>query len=863
MKRVTILILVLLFPVSALAQRLPRTVLPQHYQLRLAPDFQRDKFLGEESIRVSVQQPTLEVILHALEIEFHDVTITAGGKRQKAKVTLVPESQWAVLAVTEPLPIGDAVIEIRYTGILNNELRGFYLGKSNSRKYAASQMEATDARRAFPSFDEPGMKATFDISLTVDKGDTAISNGAVVSDTPGPGPDKHTLRFATTPRMSSYLVALVAGDFKCLEDAVDGIPLRICAAPDKVQLGSFAMEATKHVVRYFNKYFGIKYPFGKLDQIAIPDFRAGAMENAGAVIFRETALLMDDKHATVEQQKRIAGIIAHETAHMWFGDLVTMEWWDDIWLNEGFASWATSKPIEEWKPEWKSGITRVRSAGSTMNTDVLRNTRPIRARAETTDQIDQLFDSIAYGKTAALLRMLESYMGEEPFRKGINTYLSRHAWANSSAHDFTDALATATDKPVDEIMNSFIRQPGFPLVEMSSRCDDEKRIVTIRQKRFFVDREILKNASPQLWKIPVCFRIGRRTECRIMSERAETFPLSGCNEPIVMNPTGLGFYLTSYSSDDRKRVVAVAGQLSSSEKMVLNRDEWYLVRAGGRSIADYLELSGALLDDEEISLVGDAIEQLTSIERYYVPAAKRDAYRRWLGTVVRPKFLKLGWKPRPGESDETRTHRADVLQALGGTVMDPAILKEAGRLALAYLGDRSAIDPSLRSVVLRLAALGGNSALYEKYLATYRSSKDPSERSELLSSLASFRDPELLGRTLNLAISEEVRNQDSGRLLAAVVLNRYGTELGWDFVTSRWADIEKKIPDRMRSTVLGSAVAFCDSENLKEIKAFYAAHPQPAVERAMDLSLERIANCISFKSMQGARLEEWIKDMER
>src|SRR6266849_8845505 len=401
----------------AAAQRLPEVAAPENYKLTFTPDLEKATFEGDETISIRVLKQTSEITLNATDIDFHDVTVTSGGSTQKAKITPDKDKEMVVLSVEKPLSAGVTSIHITYTGILNSEMRGLYLGKDDQgRKYAASQFEATDARRAFPSFDEPNYKATFDITAVADRGQVAISNYKVASDTPGPG-DKHTVKFATTAKMSSYLAALVVGNFEYVEGAVDGIPIRVYSTPGKKEMGRFALDAAEYIVGYYDKYFGIKYPYGKLDLIGLPDFSAGAMENAGCITFREVILLIDEKQGSIDLKKTIASVTAHEIAHMWFGDLVTMKWWDDIWLNEGFATWMSSKPVQAWKPEWNFNLDDVSQTGGTLNLDSLANTRPIHQAADTPAQIQELFDGIAYGKAAAVLRMLEAYLGEETFRQ--------------------------------------------------------------------------------------------------------------------------------------------------------------------------------------------------------------------------------------------------------------------------------------------------------------------------------------------------------------------------------------------------------------------------------------------------------------
>src|SRR5688572_7885536 len=359
MIRTAIAVLILLTPRVAAAQRLPNTVMPLHYDITVAPDLAAAKFTGSVKIRVVLAAPARAITLNAAEIAFGDVMLTSRGTAaQKATVAVDEAKEEATFTVRDPLAAGEAELDIQYTGILNDDLRGLYLSETNKRRYAVTQLEATDARRMFPSFDEPAFKATFALTAVIDEGDSAISNGAVVSDTPGPRPGKHTIKFDTTPKMSSYLVALAVGDFVCNGATADGTPVRVCSTPDKKQLTGFALESAQQIIKYLNGYYSIRYPFKKLDVVAVPDFAAGAMENTGAIFYRETFLLADES-ASVGTRKTIAVVLAHEIAHQWFGDLVTMQWWDDLWLNEGFANWMQTKPVAAWKPEWRVELDEV------------------------------------------------------------------------------------------------------------------------------------------------------------------------------------------------------------------------------------------------------------------------------------------------------------------------------------------------------------------------------------------------------------------------------------------------------------------------------------------------------------------------
>ncbi len=466
---------------SAAAQRLPAGVMPAHYDLTVTPDLAAATFSGDETIEVTIEKPTRAIVLNAAEIRFKQATVAWGVRTRSAAVTLDSQTEQATLSVGAVVPAGPARIHISYTGILNDQLRGLYLSQANGRRYAVTQLEATDARRMFPSFDEPAFKATFSLKAVIDASDRAISNGAVIDDTPGPASGKRTITFETTPKMSTYLVALAVGDFECIEGGADGVPIRICSTPDKKGLTGFALESAQQIMRYYNRYYSIKYPFKKLDVVAVPDFAAGAMENTGAIFYRETLLLADPKAASLNVRKAIARVLAHEMAHQWFGDLVTMKWWDDIWLNEGFANWMETKPLKAWKPEWHSEVDEVEANESAMSLDALRSTRPIRMKASTPDEINELFDTIAYEKGAAVLRMVEAWVGEEAFRKGVNTYLERFQYSNARAEDFWTTVAGATGQPVDAVMASFVDQPGVPLVSASLTCTGSTGAVSLAQ----------------------------------------------------------------------------------------------------------------------------------------------------------------------------------------------------------------------------------------------------------------------------------------------------------------------------------------------------------------------------------------------
>jgi len=845
----------------AVAQRLPETARPDNYKLTFTPDLETAKFEGDETIAIRVLKPTSEITLNAVDIDFHEVTIASGGTTQTAKITAQKEKEMVVLSVEKPLPAGSATVHITYTGILNDEMRGFYIGKDDQgRKYASTQFESTDARRAFPSFDEPDYKATFDITVVADKGLTAISNQKIASDEPGPG-SKHTVRFATTAKMSSYLAALVVGNFEYVEGEADGIPIRVYATTGKKEMGRFALEVSKDILKYYDNYFGIKYPYGKLDLVGIPDFSAGAMENTGCITFREVILLIDEKQGSVDLKKTIADVISHEMAHQWFGDLVTMKWWDDVWLNEGFATWMSSKPIAKFKPEWNVGLDNVSGTGGTLNVDALDNTRPIHQAAETPAQIQELFDGIAYGKAASVLRMLESYLGEETFRAGINAYLKQHSYGNATAADFWDAQAKVSKRPVDKVMPTFVAQSGEPIVNVKAQCSGDSTHVTLSQRRYYFDRTKYESPNDQLWQIPLCLKgsANATAKCELLTKKEETFTLPGCSTWVLANAGATGYYRGAYEPDAVRALAHDAEtKLSPGERISLQNDIWASVRVGREPVGDYLAFAQGLATDRNRAVLEDVLGRLDYIREYLVNDSDGDAFRAWLRQYLKPVMNEVGWEPKPADTDEQRTLRSRLLGALGRDARDPDALSAAHKIADQALADSTSVDHQLAGAALSVAAVDGDSAYFDKVMAALKAAKSPEEYYAYFFTLPQFEDPKLLQRTLDFAISPDVRSQDALQLVTNVLDNPEGEKLAWDFVRQHWSEIEKAGGPFASAQIVGSTSGFCDAAMRDQVTEFFNAHKNPAGERTYRQSIERINNCIDLKSQQEQQLASWL-----
>jgi aminopeptidase N len=742
--------------------------------------------------------------------------------------------------------------------VLNDQLRGFYISKANGRKYAVSQLEATDARRAFPAFDEPIYKATYDISMTVATGDTAISNGKVTSDTPGPQPGTHTLTFARTPRMSSYLVALLVGDFACREGASEGVPIRICSTPDKRELTGFALEAAAQQVKFYNDYFGIKYPFGKLDIIGVPDFSAGAMENIGAITFRERLLLIDPASASIGARKRVAGIISHEIAHQWFGDLVTMKWWDDIWLNEGFATWMANKPLAAWKPDWRVDLDDAADTQGALGIDALKSTRAIRMKVETPEEINEVFDGIAYEKTAAVLRMIEQYVGPDAFRKGVASYLRKYSYNNAAGEDFWNEVARVTGKPVDRIMRSFVDQVGAPVLNVRTSCAQNTSEIDLKIGRFMGTPG--SSPAPQTWTLPVALKMPNgQTRYELLDRPERTVKVDGCGATFA-NADSRGYYFTDYTADTVGQFAKSPATLTAAERISVLGDEWWMVRAGRHDIDSYLDLAAAMANDETPVILETIAGRLDTIGDDIADATEKTRYQAWIRAHFGPVLTSLGLPGPTSDSDDRQSRRGTLLALLGIVGNDPAVQTTARELALRYVADQSTIAPTLATTVLHVAAVGGDATLYQRYVDQMKTAGAQPERYyRYFNALSWFSDPALVTRTLEFAVSPDVRSQDASTLIGSLLAHPWSSDQAWEFTKERWPmllktlNIFQAIPD-----LVDSFGGFCSVSRANDVKEFLAKNSVPAAARAAQQAVERIDSCVALDMRQSKPFAAWL-----
>jgi len=882
LKKFVWMILVFL-PLLAIAQRLPFGLSAKHYALTFTPDLQKATFTGDETLDVEVNKASTELTLNAVDLEFQEATISQNEKTQVAKWSFAAEKEQVTLTVADALEPGPASIHLKFTGKLNDKLRGFYLARTKARNYATTQFESTDARRAFPSLDEPAYKATFDITLVTDKGDTAISNGRIASDTPGPSDGKHTIKFATTPKMSTYLVAMAVGDFECVEGAADNTQIRVCGTPDKKPLSAAALRYAAEILKFYNQYYGIPYPFGKLDIVGLPDFEAGAMENTAAIFYRESLLFIDDKNSSVDSHQAVFEVLAHEMAHQWFGDLVTMKWWDNIWLNEGFATWMALKPSQALHPEWNAMLDAVQATDSALTLDALVNTHSIRAKAETPEEINELFDPISYEKAAAVLRMVEAYVSPEVFRRGVNVYLRKFLYGNATAEDFWTSLSAASGRPVDKIMPTFVDQAGEPLLTVKSSClnppaqkapvvrkgrrsrrgpikPNPVTQVTVTQQRFWANPADAPKKD-QIWMAPVCVKSSAaKPFCQILSQKEQTLPLAGCSAWVFVNGSAAGYYRTQYDKADLQKLIAVAGtELTTAERISLLRDQAALVGSGQESMAIYLDLISAMNQDAQREIVESYLPTLDYVNNYVLADADTPAFRGWVRSNFGPMMAKIGWTPGANENADIHTLRGNLIHILGMVGEDPETVRQATTVAQQYLKDPNSVDASIAKDVLAVAARFGNEELFQQYVSAMGRMRAPEQFYNVGGALSEFRDPKIVEKVLELSVSDEIRNQDAPHLIAAVLRTTDNQKTAWEWVKTHWPAVEKKITMSSGAEIVNATRRFCSAEIDVDVQKFFTEHKVPSTDRALKQSHEDIAGCVKRRSRLQTELAQWLQ----
>ncbi|HET6794910.1 MAG TPA: M1 family metallopeptidase [Acidimicrobiales bacterium] len=820
--------------------RLPRTVEPVRYALEIAPDLDGFVFDGTARVTVVVHEPTAEVVMNAAELDIKEATVTpAGGSPVGARLALDEENERVVIGLDTALSPGEHVVELRYTGVINDMLRGFYRSTfrtddGTEAVIAATQFEATDARRAFPCFDEPDRKAVFAVTLVVPPDMEAFSNTSEVERRTVEG-GRVAVRFADTMKMSTYLVAFVVGPLGVTDPVdVDGVPLRIVHAPGKGHLCGFALEVGAHALRYFSSWFGIPYPGDKLDLIALPDFAFGAMENVGAVTFRESLLLIDRDASSHVELERVADVIAHEIAHMWFGDLVTMSWWNGLWLNEAFATFMELLCVDSYRPDWDRWVTFGLSRGAAMTIDGLPSTRPIEFPVHRPEDAEGMFDALTYQKGAGVLRMLERYLGEEPFRRGIHHYLRGHLYGNADTTDLWDAIEEATGEPVRSTMDSWIFQPGHPLVTV----EPTDRGLALRQERF----SYLGEDDGTRWSVPVLVRAGIGgdvVDSRILlTGDAGEVDLGGRPEWAVVNAGGWGFYRVGYSGELFAALGGDLTKLDAMERFNLLSDTWAGVLAGRVGVGQYRTLCAALGPDDDPAVWSMALGACDFLHRV-VADEGRPVVEAFVRATAGPALAALGTERRDGDSDKTRTLRGLLMSALGTIGADEGIRRLCLDLHRASLTDPRAVDPDLAQTVVSVVAWSGDRREYDEFLERFHHPANPQEEVRYLYALGAFRSLDMVERTMSMSLGE-VRSQNAPFLVSALLANRVGGPAAWRYLRGNWDRVLERIPQNSIVRLLEGLSALCTTDLAPEIRRFFADHPLRSGQRTLEQILDRL-----------------------
>ncbi len=837
--------------------RLPRSVRPSRYELRLEPDLAAATFSGMATITLTVESATTTVLLNAIELEVDAAEFdNEQGDTLQAAIALDEPLQRCRLTVPRPLAPGRWLLRLAFRGRLNDKLRGFYRSvykdqAGATHTLAATQFEATDARRAFPCWDEPDFKAVFATTLVIDPALTAVSNTAVLAETREGG--KKVVRFADTITMSTYLVAFVVGSVEGSRPVMVGkTPLRVWAVPGKQPLTPFGQEIAAASLKFFEDYYGIPYPGDKLDLLAIPDFASGAMENLGAITFRETALLVDPRTATHAELERVADVVAHENAHMWFGDLVTMSWWNGLWLNEAFATFMEMLAVDAWKPAWERWTSFGVSRAAAFAVDGLQSTRPIEFPVHAPKDAEAMFDVLTYEKGASVLRMLEQHIGPAVFRDGVRDYLRTHAYGNAETNDLWVSLGKAARQAVPALMNGWIFQPGFPLITAELRGDST---LTLTQQRFTY---LPSNASSATWQVPIqirtCTGQSAGTSRLLLTDAEMTVPLSCVPQFVLVNEGGHGFYRVRYGPTLWKRLLDHGlDKLAAIERFNVVSDAWATTVAGLTPLADYAALTARFGGERDKNVWAVLIESLAFLHRIVDPA-DRPALDAFVVNRVDPAVAAVGWTPQPGENDLIKQLRSELIGALGKLGNDAAAQAQAADLYEQSRREPDSVDPNLLPALVSILAFTGDQKRYDEFAGRFRTAATPQEERRYLFSLAGFRQPDLLQRTLAGTISGQIRVQDAPFVVSAVLGSVYGRELAWTFVKANWDRMDRLFPKQGLRRMCGGIIGLATPELEQDVRDFFAGRKIDLGGKTLDQYLEQLRITVRFREREARAL---------
>ena len=821
--------------------------------IRLEPDLESFTFSGVETISIDLSEAVSQIVLNAVDIEIVAARIEGSG--QKADITDITydtEHERATLTLPGTLASDKYELALEFNGVLNDKLVGFYRSTftdidGNEQVIATTQFESTDARRAFPCWDEPAFKAVFETTLVVPDHLIALSNTSEVSRKPA-GAGKVAVKFAPTMKMSTYLVAFIVGPFEATEPVdVRGTPVRVITPRGKLHLAEFALECARFCQEYLADYYEIPYPGDKMDHVAIPDFAFGAMENVGCITYRETALLLDADEASQTEKLRILDVVGHELAHQWFGNLVTMEWWEGIWLNEAFATFMEIKATDAMRPDWKRWLSfAAKERPWAFGTDQLATTRPVEFEVNSPSEADEMFDSLTYGKGSSVLRMIEMFMGEEDFRQGVGDYLRRHSYANSVTGDLWEGLDRASQWPIGAIMDTWILQGGFPQIEVSP---DEAGL-KLRQRRYMA---IPDESDQTLWQVPIRIRgesNGLTFAHNILLTEPETFlALDGDPDYVVLNAGGHGYYRALYSPDLFSKLVERVGELDDIERFSLAADTFAFVHSGQVQATTFLELAPAYRREREPEIWSAVLGGLSRLEHHALTNEARTGFEAYVVDLLSDVSHDLGWDPSAGEGDLRRRLRGQVIGALGvlgGHVQ--TIQRSSDTVAKVMAGERG-IDPEIVVASLAVAAHHGNEDRYGQLWQAHKDAPSPQEKERYLRALASIPQPASVAETIEKVISGQIRTQDSAWVVGTLLAGDAGDQ-AWEKVRSNWDLLRPTWPALTIRAILSGVSALSHPEVAADVRAFFAENPLPEASKALAQNLELLDANVAMRARE-------------
>jgi len=855
--------------------RLPVSVVPYHYSIKLKPDLEKHTFTGTTTVQLDVKEPVRSITCNANELVIKSASINTGSTTLAPGISLNTPEETLTLSLGQELAPGKATVTYEFTGILNDKMRGFYRSKytvdGQDRFAAVTQFEATDARQAFPCWDEPAVKATFDMTIIGPKDRVILSNMPEIKSKVDPDDETcKVVSFATTPIMSTYLVAIVVGEFDFIEGkSEEGVTVRVYSPLGKKEQGSFALECGIRSLTFYSKFFNVPYPLAKYDMIAIPDFNGGAMENWGLVTYRESCILVDPLNTSESSKQWVAIVVCHETAHQWFGNLVTMEWWTHLWLNEGFASFMENLTTDILYPEyriWDQFVPNILIEALML--DSLDSSHPIEVNVGHPSEVDEIFDTISYNKGASVIRMLHDWIGDEAFKNGMKTYLTKYAYKNTETNQLWAELESASAKPVTNVMKTWTEQMGFPCISMTSQQEGSNRLLKLTQSRFVADGRELGDDGPK-WEIPVsiktssCKEVTKIMMNKEMKETILTLPNVSETDWVKLNPGMVGFYRVNYSAPELTMLCEAVKtkSLSPVDRLNILDDLFSLISAGKARTSDGLKLLESY-KDEDSYIVWNSISQALSI--LSVVISDQDFFSQFDEFILEifsgiKKSVK--WDPVEGESHLDNLLRALVITRLG-KAGDQLTREEAKRRFSAHAGGGAQISPDIRSAVYRCVASMGQEDDYNTMLRMHEEEELHEEKERLaISGLAAFKSKSLLSKTLEFSLSSSVRSQDSVHMIGSVAQNRLGRDLAWQF----YKDNFDLLKDRYQAGFLLSHLVKSCTENFNceeraaEVENFFACHPLPGSERNVAQAVETIRLSVAWLSRDAQDIADFFK----